>query len=454
MENSLERRQFLQFALTGVGTAALSACGGGGGGVVGGGGGGGDSVSAAATLTPNAAAPTAPQALAPAQPSSLAPAVGGEIKAVVTANSFLSQNGNLAGWEQAFGKIVDEFSGGVFNPYWGPMGAMVFHGGGHAATFDNSVVILDFNDLTFKRLSNPTPSANGANWISTSGLPQNVDPAFNVTYCEYGDGQPGAGHTYDTLAILPPADGGAPCGSLIRVSSYAVHVNMSRNTGWAHRFDFQSTAMRDGKWARWSINGVAGNLYPGSCSAYDSRRKRFWWTAGLSSAPSTIRYLDVAAQQQLEIPYSSTAQVAPGASPDSATMRYDATRDILVLTCTVGDKLVLAYLRCAAPDLGWFVPRLSASIPASPGASHPFDYVPEAAKFVLLTGADNTALYDIVPPQDPALTWTVTRRPLAGVSIPTAYVAGKRWSYAPAIKAFIWMAQSSSIVMAYRPLGI
>ena len=426
MANSFDRRQFLQSALTGAGAVALSACGGGT----------ADSASAAPALEPV---------------PSLVPASGGDIKAVATANTFLSQNGNLAGWEYAFSKIVDDFSGGVFNPYWGLMGAMVFHGGGHAATFDNSVVILDFNDLTFKRLSTPTPSNNGANWISTTGLPQNVDPAFNTTYCEYGDGQPGAGHTYDTLAILPPADGGAPCGSLIRVSSYAVHVNMSRNTGWAHRFDFQSTAMRDGKWARWSVNGPSSYLNAGACSAYDSRRKRFWWTAGLSSLPPMIRYLDATTQQQLEIPYSSKAQAAPGASPDSVTMRYDTVRDILVLTCTVGDKLVLAYLRCAAPELGWFVPPLSASIPASSGASHPFDYVPEAGKFVLLTGADNSAVYDIVPQPDPSLTWTVTRRPLAGVSIPTAYVAGKRWSYAPAVKAFVWMASSSSGVIAYRP---
>ena len=132
-------------------------------------------------------------------------------------------------------------------------------------------------------------------------------------------------------------------------------------------------------------------------------------------------------------------------------MRYDTVRDILVLTCTVGGQLVLAFLRCAAPELGWFVPPLSASIPASSGASHPFDYVPEAGKFVLLTGADNSAVYDIVPQPDPSLTWTVTRRPLAGVSIPTAYVAGKRWSYAPAVKAFVWMASSSSGVIAYRP---
>lgn len=433
-----DRRRFLHSTMTGMGVATLGACGGGG------------VTPVLAKPAPELAVPT-PEPAVPSPEASWVPATRGELKAVETANNFLSQNGNLVGWEYAFGKIVDDFSGGVFNPYWGPFGAMVFHGGGHAATFDNSVVILDFNDLTFKRLSNPTPSANGANWISTTGLAQNVDPAFNSTYCEYGDGQPGAAHTYDTLAVLPPDAGGAPCGSLIRVSSYAVHVNMSRSTGWAHRFDFPSTSMRDGSWTRWSVNGPSSYLFSGACSAYDSRRKRFWWMAGLSSQPPMIRYLDVATRQQLEIRYSSMARLAPAASPDSTTLRYDPVRDILVLTCTVGGNLMLAFLRCASPELGWVVPPLSASIPAQPGAAHPFDFVPEANKFVLLTGADKVALYDIEPPQDSTLTWTVTRRPYVGVALPTAYVSGKRWSYVPAVKAFVWMASSSSGVIAYRP---
>ena len=431
MNHPFSRRAILQSTCAGVGSVALWACG------------GGASNPALAGI-----------GTAPVPVPSWVPEIGGHIKALATANSFASQNGNLAGWEYAFGKIVDDYSGGVFNPYWGPLGAIVFHGGGHSATFDNSVVILDFNDLTFKRLSNPTPSKNGANWVSTTGRSQSDDPAFNPTYCEYGDGQPGAGHTYDTLAILPPADGGAPCGSLIRVSSYAVHVNLSRNTGWAHRFDFHSTAMRNGTWVRWSVNGPSSYLFPGACSAYDSRRKRFWWIAGLSSAPPMIRYLDVATQKQLEIGYSSTARVAPAANPDSTTMRYEAGRDILVLTCTVGGNFTLAFLRCDFPELGWVVPPLSAGIPTVPEASHPFDYVPEAGKYVLLTGADSAALYDIVPPQDPALAWAVTRRSLVGGLIPTAYVVGKRWSYSPSVKSFVWMARSSSAVIVYRPFGV
>lgn len=382
------------------------------------------------------------------------PTQGGTVRTVATVNSFLSQNGKLPGWEYAFGKIVDDYSGAVFNPYWGTLGAMVFHGGGHAATFDNSVVILDLNDLTFKRLSNPTPSGDGANWTAMVPGSPHADQAFKSQYCEYGNGQPGAGHTYDTLAILPPADGGAPCGSLVRVSSHAVHVNASCNSGWAHRFDFRSLSMRDGSWVRWSVNGPTSYLNPGACSAYDALRKRFWWTAALSSAPPMVRYLDVATQRQLEIAFTNRAAVAPAAHPDSATMRYDAQRDQLLLTCTVGGKAALAYLRCTAPELGWTVATLSGNIPVQEGAALPFDFVPEAEKMVLLSAADNAAFYDVLVPPNPASLWTVMRRPIVGVAIPTAYVVGKRWSYVPALKSFVWMASSKSAVLACRPFGI
>lgn len=428
---AVDRRSFLQSTALGTGAAVL-----------------GTYHPERAHAVPNAAGPSAG-----ALPDWV-PSQAGVLQSVATTNTFGSQNGRLPGWEHAFGTLVDDYSGGVFNPYWGPLGAMVLHGGGHAATFDNSVVLLDFNDLTFKRVSHPTPSASGANWAALAPGGPNSDPAFHTEYCEYGDGQPGAGHTYDTLAILAPEDGGAPCGSLVRVSSYAVHVNLSRNSGWAHRFDFASTTLRDGQWTRWSVNGPADYLFPGACSAFDSQRKRIWWMAGLSSNPPMLRYLDVASRQHQAIRYADHAPLAPPASPDSMTLRYEAQRDLLVLSCTVGSQWVWAYLRCAAPEQGWVIPALSHGIAAVPGAAHPFDYVAQADKFVLLSAADRLALYDIEPPRDPARTWAVTRRPLANGPIATAHVAGKRWSYAPALQSFVWMASSTSGVVAYRPFGV
>jgi hypothetical protein len=468
MDDSIGRRELLQSAFLSFGSLALSACGGGGASArsidldspsgpapV-------DIVAIPESDAINAATPAPSEKLdlspAPSSESAPLPAWvpqrGGEARVVATVNSFLSQNGEVPGWEAAFGKIVDDYSGGVFNPYWGPLGAMIFHGGGHSATFDNSVVILDFNDLRFKRLSNPTPSEGGLNWVSTAGLSDKVDPAFNLTYCEYGDGQPGSAHTYDTLEILSPAEGGSPCGSLIRVSSYAVHVNISASTGWAHRFDFPSTDMQDGKWVRWSLNGPATYLFPGACAAYDPKRQRFWWMSGLSSLPSFIRYLDVASRRQMEARYGTSVRVAPPADPGSMTLRYEPSRDLLVLTCTVGGAFTLACLRCDSVLSGWFTPALSMPVPVIGGACHAFDFVPEANKFVLLAGADGSAIYDLYPSAELSQTWAVVRRPLTGDTLPWAYVAGKRWSYSPSVKSFVWMAKSSSSVVAYRPYDV
>ena len=391
---------------------------------------------------------------APALPlPAWAPGEPGSLRVLSTRNSFLSQNGGLPGWESAFGRLVDDYSGGVFNPYWGRYGAMVFHGGGHSATFDNSVVLLDLNDLTFKRVSQPTPSLDGKYWADARKAPGGIDRAFDVAHCEYGDGQPGAGHTYDTLAILPPDAGGAACGSLLRVASFAVHVNASCNTGWTHRFDFPSTAMRDGRWTRGSANGFDNYLAPGACSAYDSRRNRVWWLASLTSAPGHMRYLDVASGQHVQLALERGATLAPFASPDSPTLRYDPVHDLLLMTGSVGSETALAFLRCAQPQAGWTTPTLTQPIPALPNASLGFDRVPEQGAYVMLSSADRHAVYALQVPDRLAQPWAVERQALQRLEFPSARVVGKRWSYGEAARCFVWMASSTSPVVAYRPLS-
>lgn len=353
--------------------------------------------------------------------------------------------GQVPDWEFNFGTIIDRFSAGVFNPYWGPLGGLMFHGGGHASTYDNSVLMLDFNDLTFKRLSDASPP--------TSYTDAEVDPLFDLVTCEYADGQPGSGHSFDILSILPPNDGGAAAGSLIRVNGHGVHVRMARNSLWAHRFDL-NTGMARGTWIRWSANGPTTYRSPGACSAYDGKRRRFWWMCNLSQLPPFIRYLDVASREQREIPYTRGAPLAPPSSPDSMNLRYDPVRDLLILTVTWDSVLRIAYLRCEAPEAGWSEPTLSATIPSRRGWNHPIDHVPEIDRFVMLAPADNGAVYEIAVPDNPAAVWDVARRPFTGLSaIPVKYVAGKLWSYNRAAKAFVWLAGSNEPLVAYRPLG-
>jgi hypothetical protein len=359
------------------------------------------------------------------------------------------REGQVPGFEFLFNKIIDSFSGGVYDPWWGTYGAMIFTGGGHASTYDNSVLMLDYNDLTFKRLSNASPPTAYNDW--------DIDPLFNVITGEYGDGQRGSGHSFDMLSILPPSQGGAEAGTLFAVSGQGVHARMNRSNNWAHRFDIRRNMIMPanrGRWAGATDSAPTDYRSPGACSAYDPTRKRIWWISALYSQPPLIRYLDIDRRRQETVRFVSYSRVAPHGDSDSITLRYHAALDIVILSCTAFDIFTMAYLHCSRPEEGWIRPTLSAQIPSSGGRSYPFDYVPEIDRYVMLAPADQAAVYEIQVPADPTNLWNVTRRPFRGLTnIPFQRVAGKRWSYAPAVKAFVWLARAEEPLYVYRPLG-
>ena len=141
--------------------------------------------------------------------------------------------------------------------------------------------------------------------------------------------------------------------------------------------------------------------------------------------------------------------------PHTLNTTLTPAHDLLVLSCTVGNAFLLAFLRCESPEKGWRESALSNPIPCMSQWTHPFDFVPEANKFVMLSPADNGAVFDFVVPLDPTQTWQVTRQALrTGGALKSAYVAGKRWSYSPATRCFVWVASSTSPVVAYRPVGV
>ena len=348
-----------------------------------------------------------------------------------------------------FFKIVDSFSGGVYTPYWGTYGAMIFTGGGHASTYDNSVLMLDYDDLTFKRLSNASPPST---YNDTD-----PDPLFDPLQGEYADGQRASGHSFDMLSILPPDQGGAEAGSMFAVSGMGVHSRMNRGNNWAHHFDIRREMIepaKRGKWADATTTAPTDYRYPGACSAYDPARKRIWWISALYSQPPLIRYLDIDARKQETVRFTSPPQVAPHANSDSMTLRYHAALDIVILSCTAFGIFTMAYLHCSRPQDGWVRPMLSMQIPSKAGLSYPFDYVPELGRYVMLAPGDPLAVYEIEVPSDPTMLWNITRQPFKGLpTIPIQRVAGKRWSYAPAVKAFLWLARAQEPLYAYRPNG-
>lgn len=115
---------------------------------LGGAGCGGGSASAGGDEQP---APSPPPPPPPPPPPSWVPAPG-QLSLLSAANDWASIDpcpGNTCGYRLGSGpewnKVIDDYSGGIFNPHWGPLGALMFHGGGHAATNDNSVAVHGSN---------------------------------------------------------------------------------------------------------------------------------------------------------------------------------------------------------------------------------------------------------------------------------------------------------------------
>lgn len=356
-------------------------------------------------------------------------------------------------------KVIDDFSGGVYNPHWGPLGALILHGGGHSATNDNSVALIDFNDLRFKRIADPSLGATG---LRPADGP--TFPGYDREFGEYVvDRKPGSAHTYDALAVIPPELAGAPFGGLVRPFSTAVHATLSQQSFWAHMLAMQTRDVASAEdrarntWSRWSVN--VGHNYGGaggSC-AYDSRRKRIWWTGVPSSRPQRISYLDCVTREQLSVRHNGGNAMHDVSFP---VMRYLAAPDLLVSIGPRPDRTVIDafYMRAGAPTEGWYPITFDPPLPASPVAT-PWDYVPELNRLVLFSRGDPTAMYEVIVPADPAAPWTTVRRPF---DPPTSLsesvsVVGKRFSWAPALRCIVYKPRATvpslSQFVVYRPHG-
>lgn len=133
------------------------------------------------------------------------------------ANSFISQ---CASYYQPFyyAKTINDYSGSFLNPYFGTHGAVIFFGGGHAATNDNTVtgLVLGMESCTFRRLVDPSPifGTDSSTATRTANAITSSAHFIDMQRCEYlVDGQPAAPHSYSSGDVIGPDEGGAANGS-------------------------------------------------------------------------------------------------------------------------------------------------------------------------------------------------------------------------------------------------
>jgi hypothetical protein len=367
------------------------------------------------------------------------PANVGEASLVPTGNAL--QDVFVAEGPQNPGKVGSQFfcdySGGIYNPYYGNRGAHVIHGGGHSATNDNSVFILDYNQPRpeFRRIAGPTRLGTAEQYetnIILGGFPD--DPLQNPR--EIAQNEPGSAHTYDNLLVLPPSVCGDAMGALIRPVSSAVGVVASRETGWSHVLPFTSA-----RWQRWSTNSARSPDVGGSC-AYDERRGRIWT---LSSSNRTFTsYLDTKSRTWVNNQVS--AQGVKG-YPDMAYSCVHQGGDIVIFATNADtDSALRLYWFRAGSDGTARTPVafVRGELPPANWGRGSLSYCADLECVLYYSQADMDAYYELRVPSDPSQPWSFARRPIVGVlpsklPVPPAGSTYRRLEYAPALKSLLWV---------------
>jgi hypothetical protein len=342
--------------------------------------------------------------------------------------------------------VFAAYSGGAYNPWYGPWGAHVIHGGGHAATQDNSVFIADFNTLRFERISGPTllGSFNEyENSIRTGGFPDN-----NSNPRELAPGVPGSAHTYDCLLILPPSIAGDPYGALVRPVAGAIGLGVSRTTGWSHAFTFG-----DRRWQRFSGNHAAAWTPGGSC-AYDTRRHRVWPLS--SDNLTSLMFLDLNTRRWTNV--SGSPQRVVG-YPDMVYSAYCAHRDIVVMSTNGERERDARFYWFAADSNGSSripVRFERQELPAANWGQGSLLYVPELSRLIWFSLEGGDFYYEIDVPEDPNRPWSWTARAITGPGRPSALTPAaynsvyRRLDYSPQLKSLVWVtAQSASASLRF-----
>jgi hypothetical protein len=195
-----------------------------------------------------------------------------------------------------FAKTVNDYSGGTPAPDYGTYGAVLFFGGGHSGTNDNtlSAQVHGATQVSFKRVIDPTDifgahiagggaspvlsnqdrqqlNSNGNfNNTSTFGDALGIARVDGTFACFLLDGKPGAPHTYASAYMQPPTQGGAVHGTFVVPTLGAVNRDTSETTASVTTYKVALTSTSTSS----TVNGwVRTHKHPTIPSATENRNE-------------------------------------------------------------------------------------------------------------------------------------------------------------------------------------
>lgn len=373
-------------------------------------------------------------------------------------------------------RIVNDYSGATLNPYFGTYGAIIFFGGGHASTNDNSVIalVLGKDDCTFHRMVDPSPifGSDASDATRTANSRSDVNGVTLQAYAEYlVDGKPASPHSYGSGDVIGPSEGGAANGTYIRVITGAAGIAGTIGAEVAHKIDFGNlTGFADSGsasygWKRLANNGglfgsaAQGTIGAPQWSALVASQNRVYYEARASTRALPPRWFDLAKGSYAV--GTGKARTNDSDSPDNGIMFHVPSRNLLVFADCKGGYLRLQYMDVSATQPSWVGGvTLNAQLPISGGWSAACWCADNNRIIVGNVSGDNAAAYEIAIPAALSDVWTVARAPFGNGQSITWFdnCVYKKWTYNPKVRAIVYMAAAdgngvADTVYVYRPRG-
>lgn len=362
--------------------------------------------------------------------------------ALNTASDVKGDFPSSAGWfpgSRDLNQLFNNYSGAVWNPYYGTYGAWFFHGGGHATVqsrAENSVYAWETDTRKWVRLSDPTYPGEVplSEWQASKEPPYNSD--LLNTYGELATAVPASTHSRWHPCIIPPTLGGGPKGSLLVAYKSSIHTGGNGQARQSHAFECSAK-----QWRRVGAPSPNPTAERAWSSCLDTRRgviykpgeQRMWRMALSTGTWSAL----------------SVGGYSVNLSPCVYVDRHDVvvfinegTRGISVMDASNASQIVSASTTGTPP-------------PSQISQSLGLTWCPDLGPYGAICVFDYTSkvAYACALPANPlAGTWTWST--LAQINAPSVGQSEwlyNRFQYAPSLKSFFLCGAATDGMWCFRP---
>lgn len=358
-----------------------------------------------------------------------------------TAPGTYSNSGTFGGQERVF----SAWSGGVLCPDFGPLGSLVYWGGGHGDYGGNEVYRYDIFTRLHSRLTNPHNYAPGASGASNGSFP------WDPTWGDFNDNQtPLPNHNYGCQVGLTGALAGNTTGGLL-IPSLGAAGTGAVQIRRGHLFNTDTNA-----WSRFGTGDSPGTTNGTNGTAcLDTSRNCLWMLAGSSF---NIGKLDIATA-------TWTYYTSAVSWNSDSTALYDPVADLILvlvpqITGGVADTgLNSLYLIDPASPSTAKLATYTGTAPTNGGCG--FDRCSITDKFYTYPGNGSTTLRTLTRPTVGGNwdgSWTFGTESFTGTGPTAANLVFGKFRWVAAIKCFLYFGSiinglANGPVFAYRPTG-